>query len=507
MITKPTELTMAADSVDWRMASKLVGILIFTLALFSSTTVQLAALWDDTARTTYTHGWLVLLVTIYWLIDLSRDIQRIAPKFSLIGLWVYLALAALWLVARAASVQVVQFALLPLLAIALSWAFLGLQTAMRAAVPLAYLYFAIPFWELFTPLLQGATVMAVQGALFLVGIPAAFDGNIIHLQMGSFIVQEGCSGLHFLMVALALAVFCNHVYRVKKPLLLVLFAISLAILTNWIRVFVIVVAGYLTNMQHYLVTVDHYKFGWILFVVMMMPFFFFASKMRQRVATTTHVDGQSNDVGHPVSMSAIASTLLAVVAIPVLAEVLMYVAQNSPPIAFAIPSTPAGWRVLPGARTDWSPKFLNADTVSMLRIQQSQMEIDVYRAGYRFMRQDGKLGHYDNSITGEGLHADGSAQSAGVGTFVEMKASNQEDQRSLVWFSYFVGGHWSSKPIVGQLRYAVTMWGWPAASGILAMRMNCATDCVAERQILAELTAAARLPEYLPVRVLALGGR
>ncbi len=36
------------------------------------------------------------------------------------------------------------------------------------------------------------------------------------------------------------------------------------------------VAGYLTDMQHYLVRVDHYYFGWALFAVAMAVFFLLA---------------------------------------------------------------------------------------------------------------------------------------------------------------------------------------------------------------------------------------
>ena len=46
-----------------------------------------------------------------------------------------------------------------------------------------------------------------------------------------------------------------------------------ALVTNWLRISIIVVAGHLTNMQHYLVSGEHYSFGWGMFAVAMAVFF------------------------------------------------------------------------------------------------------------------------------------------------------------------------------------------------------------------------------------------
>ena len=47
----------------------------------------------------------------------------------------------------------------------------------------------------------------------------------------------------------------------------------LSLLANWVRVYVIIEAGYLTNMQHYLVRVSHYWFGWGVFALALVGFF------------------------------------------------------------------------------------------------------------------------------------------------------------------------------------------------------------------------------------------
>src|SRR5690606_33862058 len=53
---------------------------------------------------------------------------------------------------------------------------------------------------------------------------------------------------------------------------------ALALLSNWVRVYLIILAGYLTQMQHYLVSVDHYRFGWAVVAVVMVLFFVLARR-------------------------------------------------------------------------------------------------------------------------------------------------------------------------------------------------------------------------------------
>ena len=90
-----------------------------------------------------------------------------------------------------------------------------------------------------------------------------------------FEIAGGCSGLHFFIVAppsrcsTANCTGTDSRTRVK----LVALAIALAMLTNWIRISIIIVAGHLTDMQHYLVSGEHYSFGWAVFAVAMAIYF------------------------------------------------------------------------------------------------------------------------------------------------------------------------------------------------------------------------------------------
>ena len=102
----------------------------------------------------------------------------------------------------------------------------------------------------------------------------------MHLAAGVFEVAGGCSGIHFLIVSLALATLYGEIGRdsLKVRLQLVALAAGLALLTNWLRVYIIIVAGHLTDMQHFLIREGHYNFGWMLFAGMMVVFFLLARR-------------------------------------------------------------------------------------------------------------------------------------------------------------------------------------------------------------------------------------
>src|SRR5262249_20634373 len=139
--------------------------------------------------------------------------------------------------------------------------------ARRAAFPLAFLYFALPLWDYLNPLVHAATVHAVRLMLRLVGVPAFFSGDTVSIPAGTFAIEDGCSGLHFVIVALAIAALVGEMrqdgWRLRVRWLAT--ALVLAMITNWIRVFSIILLGHFTLMQNYIVRVSHYWYGWALF--------------------------------------------------------------------------------------------------------------------------------------------------------------------------------------------------------------------------------------------------
>jgi exosortase len=87
------------------------------------------------------------------------------------------------------------------------------------------------------PLQLTAADLAVN-SLYLFGIPALREGNIIHLASATLFVAEACSGLRSLMALGTLAVVFAYFFRKDylERVVIVLSAIPIAIVVNAFRV-------------------------------------------------------------------------------------------------------------------------------------------------------------------------------------------------------------------------------------------------------------------------------
>jgi exosortase len=160
--------------------------------------------------------------------------------------------------------------------------------------PLAFLYFALPQWWVINRPLQQLTAEVANALVWVTGVPAYVEGNSFHLPAGVVEVANGCSGLNYLVVALALALFQGlaHIMSWRLRWRLLAAAAAVALLSNWLRVYLLILIGYATDMQHYLIRVDHLYFGWALFLVCMWPVFVYAARLEHfeaRAGNTTPV--------------------------------------------------------------------------------------------------------------------------------------------------------------------------------------------------------------------------
>jgi exosortase len=188
--------------------------------------------------------------------------------------------------------------LLPLLFIASVALVLGRPAAGRLFWPAMFIYFALPQWWAINGLLQSLTSAVVTRAVAWTGIPAFIEGNFVHVPAGLFEIASGCSGLNYLLSGLALGAFLALMYlrRWKHRFMVLAVAAVLAIVSNWIRVYTLVFVGYLSDMQHYLITVEHHTFGWVLFLVLMAPVVLVQRLLEGREARDARAEGTAQVV-------------------------------------------------------------------------------------------------------------------------------------------------------------------------------------------------------------------
>jgi EpsI family protein len=269
-------------AVRIRPAQWIVVVIVAAVGLAYGPTFYL--LHDKWAYSTgtYSHGYLVLVLTASLLVYAARSL-RPPYHFSWVGITGVLVTGILWLLAYVSNIMVVQATVVPAAVFAALISIFGLKSAKVWLFPLVYFMFAVPVWDSANWVLQEMTIAAATAFLSVVNITAYIDGSVVQLPNGTFEIAAGCSGLNFFIVALALVSLYGYLYlwNLRNRAWLIVCAALFAVLTNWIRVTTIIIAGYLTDMQHYFVTVDHYMFGWVLFAAMLIPVYLFARRLEQ----------------------------------------------------------------------------------------------------------------------------------------------------------------------------------------------------------------------------------
>lgn len=266
--------------------------------------VDLHHLWTELYGP-FEHGYLVLAMACWiavheWRRGSSTDF---AP--SAYGLGVLLVCVAMLLALELLSINSGRLALLPMFFLASAWASLGYRTFRRLLWAAAFVYFALPQWWLLNSSLQSLTVFSVTTILQLTNIPAFIEFNEVYLPAGTFQIAEGCSGLNYLMAGTSLASFLamTRLENWKFRGILVVTAAVLAILFNWLRVFALVLIGYVTDMQHYLVRVEHHTFGWVLFLLVMLPLLWVSGRFERQERPEQSMELSDSNKVLPASIS------------------------------------------------------------------------------------------------------------------------------------------------------------------------------------------------------------
>lgn len=231
-----------------------------------------------------------------------------------------LGTSLLWFLAYAVNIQIIeQLLLLPALIFAYATLF-GWKTVFHHRLLLLFPIFAIPVWGSFNGLLLEGASFVVGELVRLIEMPALIQGNSIHIPYGHILIADGCSGLRYFVIALTLAYLIGYLngYREPKLLLTLMVAAALGLITNWIRIFILIVIGYHTRMESGLME-DHELFGWVLFGLICLPAIYFAPVHR-------HSSTQSAlpESGRPLSVPLMALSLGAMTVGPLLGVMLYW---------------------------------------------------------------------------------------------------------------------------------------------------------------------------------------
>ena len=262
----------------------LLVILLIPVIVFLVNVPIAAILWqygfDDG---NYSHAYLIPLIYIYLCYHLYKhDLLHFRDSHNASHgvFFAFLFIVSCYVFFVAATAQITLAYLTAHILLIISATMLLFKFNWRLIFPAFYLVFMYTLWAPLVPVLQSASVSAVTFIMGFTGVPIYVEQQFVSIPSGNFEIAGGCSGLRYLITALAISSLYIFLYLNKlKPILLFLsVAIAGALFTNWIRITIIILIGHYTDMTSDLIH-DHNMFGWYLFIPFMYLLFKFGNRL------------------------------------------------------------------------------------------------------------------------------------------------------------------------------------------------------------------------------------
>ncbi|HTE43404.1 MAG TPA: exosortase [Steroidobacteraceae bacterium] len=445
----------------------------------------------------YHYGFLIAAISVIWTIvrlplaigrGTGPDVRFIAPLVVTLFLWYVLSQGN----SATSSQLLLPFAIWLCFAVTI-----GPRAAKLLAGPIGYFYFAIPVWAFLLPYLQQGTIFGAKTSMQLAGIPVTVTGIDVRIAEGTFQVMYECAGLRYFIVSLALATLYAMVERmsiVRASILIAIAGIG-AVLANWIRVFIVMIAGHVTGMSHYFITESHEGVGNVVFVFLLGVIFFAARRLQgSTVESEPPMPSESVGLALRPALGASAAACIAVALIGVVTARAASITANglAKPQLLPLPTPHVdSWQGPLPASTNWSPEFAKAQqTVKVAYLRRANpgsgsalgtSQVYVYANVFGLQKQSKEMVYYRNTVLAPGkwqrLESKESIASAGGPVLAVGEYQTDQNERWLVGETYVVGGRSTTLGLGAQLLYGFSTLTNPAPAGVIAAAIRCDADC------------------------------
>lgn len=451
-----------------------------------------------------THGF-VIAAFCAWMI--WRTDWRAVPvepaSAGTVALLVGLSCA--WSGAELLSLRVVHQLLFP--AILLAWivAVKGRKVWPVAAPIAATFVLAVPLWEVLIRPLQRLTVIVNSLLLKIVGIEATIDADMITVSAGTFLVAGSCAGLNYLMSGITIGVMYGALFleRWTARVQVLLAAIAVSLVANWLRVFGLIVIGDRTRMQSPLMT-DHGTYGWLVFAGALPIFFLLARRIDARDAAAAHRVAQAPGTLTLRTAKRLPSIWLATGAAmlgPVLHAMIALVPPDMAPSAETPGIAPgAEWRrggTAGAAPSDWAPGYRGASEHRVAYWIRGDERVRVDRMIYAAQAQGSELINELNRIAPEAetLNERFAGPLDEQTRIVREATVRSGNDVRLVWYWYSVAGMETPSPLKAKLLESVAFVQRRPVAELIAVSATCeTTDCRRASQSLYALVTGNNAP-------------
>ena len=268
----PLELAASAGR-RWPLHGLAVVVLLLWIGLcYRETAASMVAIWSRSE--TFAHGFFIAPISL-WLIWRQRD-RLVAAKPVVSPIWAVpmVLLGVVWWIGHVMVANVVvQFAFVGML-IGSVFLTLGWPVARLILFPLGFLLFAVPFGEFLLPVLIEKTADFTIFALRLTGVPVYREGNSFMIPSGAWSVVEACSGVRYLIASVTVGMLFAYLNYTSWQRRVVFVGVSIVVpvVANWVRAYIIVMLGHLSNNQ-IATGVDHLIYGWVFFGIVISIMF------------------------------------------------------------------------------------------------------------------------------------------------------------------------------------------------------------------------------------------
>ncbi len=234
---------------------------------------ELVQVWSNNED--YSHGFFIIPVVFYLILKNQEMAYLGKPLYCGLGLIVVLVGVFLYIVGFFSQFRTLGYFSLILSCWGVVVFLFGYQFFKKFVWELFLLVFMMPIparvYAAITLPLQLVVTKVSFVVLQLFGIPVYREGNILQLSNTSLEVVNACSGLRSILtiIVLSFVISCLFLRRSSHRLLLIAFAVPLAMLTNLVRVTVIALFAQHGNI-HFVDGAGHTFLGLGLFAITLL---------------------------------------------------------------------------------------------------------------------------------------------------------------------------------------------------------------------------------------------
>ena len=407
----PFPMPRAVQTTGGAMARRvpLVSLAIalaWIIGWYAPTAALMVHTWANSE--TFAHGFIVVPVVAWliWRVRHQLAVVESRPDFRMLPLLGLTGCA--WLAAKLGSVNVVSQAALVAMVVLAVPTVMGMAFTRRILFPLGFLFFCVPVGAFLLPMLMERTADFTVVAVRASGVPVYREGLHLVIPTGRWSIVEACSGVRYLIASLMVGTLFAYLnYRTMwRRWVFVGVSIVVPIVANWLRAYMIVMLGHLTN-NRLAVGVDHIIYGWVFFGIVMVLMFWVGSRWREASAVD---DAHSPAVTTPVAAAQVAAgarsplrfflAAAAIVAVTVPWPLVDSRAEaNLPtaPVRLAIGPVPE-WSAARASDGDFEPRFVSPSAVVHGQYDRGSGTVGLYVAYYRGQTFDRKVVSSENRL-------------------------------------------------------------------------------------------------------------